>query len=179
MTKPPVKRSVSRAALGGALIAASFYATTHAHGAGPRPLFQATFPCGQVWDASTYEGHEAQNNAIDLAEWKDKKVTSMGQPVLASAAGTVKSSYIRKSDGEYRIFIDHGGGWETHYIHMQVGDGNLMKVGRRVARAGKWTLGWTHFLPFYLKTGGHPHAIVYKSASGRVGFLRLRVAAVP
>ncbi len=280
MKNSPIKSRVGRAALGGcALIAATFYATTHAHGAGPRPLFQATFPCGQVWDASTYEGHEAQNNAIDLAEWKDKKVTSMGQPVLASAAGTVKSSYIRKSDGEYRIFIDHGGGWETHYIHMQVGDGNLMKVGRRVAQgeqigrtgdsgsptihqhysqfrdgkgvrirlngaaikthagnqasygtwgksnaekiislncagnsfmgwndgglryhliykpgtgetkivrtstngstkstwAGKWTLGWTHFLPFYLKTGGHPHAIVYKSASGRVGFLRLKL----
>jgi hypothetical protein len=58
--------------------------------AGPRPPFQAPFPCGQAWDASTYSNHKPNPNSVDLAQRdEDGNNLSKGEPVLASADGTV------------------------------------------------------------------------------------------
>lgn len=99
--------------------------------AGPRPLFQAPFPCRQTWDASTYDRHWPNQNSIDLARRDgDGKNISKGEPVLASADGIV-SDVFKTSDGENRIYIDHGGGWVTHYIHH---DSPRVAVGQFVAQ---------------------------------------------
>jgi len=57
---------------------------------GPRPHFQMPVACGQTWEASTYDGHWPNQNSIDLGEWSaDDTNIGQGEPVLASAAGTV------------------------------------------------------------------------------------------
>lgn len=101
-----------------------------------RPAFQAPFPCGQIWDASTYEGHGS--NAIDVVE-RNSDLTIIGeyQPAIAAAAGTVAFDYTwpgGSKKGERWVMIDHGDGWRTHYFHLQEESGKpRLAVGRRVA----------------------------------------------
>ena len=56
---------------------------------------------------------------------------SEGEPALASAKGTVSTVYTT-ANGEHRVFIDHGGGWTTAYIHLE----SLppLTVGQKVAQ---------------------------------------------
>jgi hypothetical protein len=103
--------------------------------AGKRPHFQAPFPCEQTWEASTYNGHWPNQNSIDLARRdRNGKNISKGEPVLASADGIV-SDVITTSDGGKRIYIDHGDGWMTHYIHHE--EIPPVSVGQFVARGEK------------------------------------------
>jgi hypothetical protein len=88
--------------------------------AGPMPLFQAPTPCGQVWDISTYKKHwNGDQDALDMAQRDtDGGNISEGEPALAAAAGTVKK-VATENGGEHRVFLDHGGGWETAYVHLE------------------------------------------------------------
>jgi hypothetical protein len=90
-----------------------------AEAAGPRPLFQMPVPCGQTWRASTYWEHwNYDQDAIDLAQRdEDQHNLSEGEFAVAAAAGTVMAVYT--SNGEHRVSIDHGGGWQTDYIHLE------------------------------------------------------------
>lgn len=103
--------------------------------AGPRPLFQAPFPCDQTWDTSTYDGHWPNQNSIDIARRDgDGKNISKGEPVLASADGIVTDVFAT-ADGENRVYVDHGGGWVTHYIHHE--QTPSVAVGQFVAQGEK------------------------------------------
>jgi hypothetical protein len=110
-----------------------------AHAAGPRPLFQMPVPCGQTWEASTYEAHwNGNQNAIDLAQREeDGSNISEGEPALASADGTVEDAYTT-STGEHRVLLDHGGGWTTHYVHLEsvppLADGQFVAQGEQIGR---------------------------------------------
>ena len=118
-----------------------------AEAAGPRPLFQMPVPCGQTWEASTYEGHwdidgsgpiPPDQDAIDLAQREDDGTNiSEGEPALASADGTVIDAYTTGS-GEHRVQLDHGGGWTTHYVHLEsvppLADGQLVAQGEQIGR---------------------------------------------
>jgi hypothetical protein len=115
-----------------AAVLAALALAGNAFAAGPRPLFQMPVPCGQTWEASTYDGHWPDQDSVDLAERDgDGGNISEGEPVLASAAGTVTAAFQNDS-GDYRVYIDHGGGWTTHYIHNENVEG--MTVGRKVAQ---------------------------------------------
>ena len=75
-------------------------ASSAAEAAGPRPFFQMPFACGQTWEASTYNGHWPDQDSIDLGEWTPADANmSQGEPVLASADGTV-----------LKVFTDDAGG---------------------------------------------------------------------
>ena len=122
--------------------AAFLLASTDARAAGPRPLFQMPVPCGQTWEASTYATHwtatDAEGrkvghpNAIDLAQRnEDGDNISEGEPALASAAGTILKVY-QAGNGENRVFIDHGNGWRTDYIHLE--SVPPLTVGQHVAQ---------------------------------------------
>lgn len=119
-------------ALAGAT-AAFLLASPDAPAAGPRPLFQMPVPCGQTWEASTYEAHwNGDQDAIDLAQRDpDGNNISEGEFAVASAAGTVLKAYTT-GGGEHRVFLDHGGGWETHYVHLE--SVPPLTVGQRVAQ---------------------------------------------
>ena len=129
-----------RAALALLLVfAATLLLAPAGEAAGPRPLFQLPFACGQTWAASTYSNHWPDPDSIDLAQRTDGANVSEGEPVLASAAGTVLEAYTRESDGENRVFIDHGGGWVTHYIHLEsvsVTKGRTVAQGEQIGRTG-------------------------------------------
>lgn len=101
-----------------------------------RPYFVAPFSCAQVWDASTYcsneKCHYPNADAIDLAQRDDDlNNISEGEPVLASAAGEIMDSKI--IDGGYWINIDHGDGWMSQNIHMELDEPFPFPKGRKVA----------------------------------------------
>ena len=61
-----------------------------------------------------------------------------GTPVLASAGGTVSASLLSSSGG-HMVVIDHGGGWQTRYLHMDRRDvavGNVVAQGRQLGIVG-------------------------------------------
>ena len=109
--------------------------------AGPRPLFQMPVPCGQVWEASTYtdnpdtddpDGHWPDEDSVDLAQRNDDGDNiSEGEPVLASADGVVDKVFTT-SGGEHRVYLDHGSGWKTYYIHLETKP--KLDVGQFVAQ---------------------------------------------
>lgn len=81
------------------------------------PAFQMPFSCGQTWKAATHNGHSPSFYSVD---WNNDNgdVWERGQPVRASAPGTVvTSSWDGSGYGNY-VVIDHGGGWRTLYAHL-------------------------------------------------------------
>jgi hypothetical protein len=59
-----------------------------------------------------------------------QQVTSEGSPVIAPAAGTVNQSFLHQYAGNV-IQINHGGGWFTTYLHLQV---RSVSAGQQVAQ---------------------------------------------
>lgn len=109
---------------------------------GPRPLFQLPVACDETWQLSTYPGHDDYD--IDLYPVAGQ---AWGRPVLASYAGTVTEAGINGSlggrtpqnpngprgrGGGYLVKIDHGGRWQTQYLHLL--EPPLVREGQRVAQ---------------------------------------------
>ncbi|MFC3505574.1 M23 family metallopeptidase [Micromonospora krabiensis] len=109
---------------------------------GPRPLFQLPVACGETWQLGTYPGHDDYD--VDLFPTEGE---AWGRPVLASYAGTVTVAGINGSlggrtpqdpdgprgrGGGYWVKIDHGGRWETQYLHLL--EPPLVRVGQEVAQ---------------------------------------------
>ena len=122
------------------LTAASVLAAPAAEAAGPRPLFQMPFACGQTWEASTYDGHWPDQDSIDLGEWDPQDANmSQGEPVLATADGTVLDVFT-DGDGGNRVYLDHGDGWVTHYLHLEqlppLTKGQFVGQGEQIGRVG-------------------------------------------
>lgn len=117
---------------------------------GPRPLFQMPVACGETWQLGTYPGHDDFD--VDFFPLRGEP---WGQPVLASYAGTVTVAGINGSlggrtpgdpdglrgrGGGYWVKIDHGGKWETQYLHMLepplVHKGQTVRQGQQIGRVG-------------------------------------------
>ncbi|WP_434743936.1 M23 family metallopeptidase [Micromonospora sp. SH-82] len=117
---------------------------------GPRPLFQMPVACGETWQLGTYPGHDDFD--VDFFPTEGE---SWGRPVLASAAGTVTVAGINGSlggrtpedpdgprgrGGGYWVKIDHGGRWETQYLHLLepplVSEGQRVEQGEQIGRLG-------------------------------------------
>ncbi|PZG01010.1 M23 family metallopeptidase [Micromonospora endophytica] len=134
----------------GVLAAAAVFVVPQLLPPGPRPLFQMPVGCGETWQIGTYPGHgeyDVDFFPLDGDPW--------GQPVLASAAGTVTVSGINGSlggrtpenpdgprgrGGGYWVKIDHGGKWETQYLHLLepplVAEGQRVAQGEQIGRIG-------------------------------------------
>lgn len=132
MTLSPLVRRLPLLSLASAL-ALSALAPLDALAAGPRPPFQLPTPCGQTWRASTYEAHwNGDQDALDLAQRDENQANlSDGEFALAAAAGTVQSVYTNGA-GEHRVFLDHGNGWRTDYIHLK--ELPPLTVGQQIAQ---------------------------------------------
>lgn len=129
---------------------ASLAASPAAQAAGPRPHFQMPVSCGQTWEASTYwvnagqedeKKHWPNLNSIDLAQREDDGANiSEGEPALASADGTV-TKVKKEANGEVHVFLDHGNGWTTYYIHLEsvppLTVGQFVAQGEQIGRVGK------------------------------------------
>jgi hypothetical protein len=131
LTRIARRATVSVLAASALLLAASSGA-----GGSSSVVFQMPFACGQTWGAGTYGGHWPDADSIDLVERADNSDNgsaniSKGEPVLASADGTV--AYVgQSSGGTNRVYIDHGNGYATLYLHIE----KLppLEVGDRVAQ---------------------------------------------
>jgi len=83
-----------------------------------KPKFQMPFMCNQKWRAGTRQTHSPNPNSIDL--WRVDGANA-GQPVFASAAGTVVEAFDTNSETKPYgsvVTIDHGDGWKTQYVHL-------------------------------------------------------------
>lgn len=114
-----------------AALAALALCAAAAHAA---PNFQVPFACNQTWSGQTRTNHSPQRS-IDFNRTND-----LGDPVVASAAGTV--TVVRNlgstSYGRY-VVIDHGGGWTTYYAHLNswsVSVGQRVAQGQRIGTVG-------------------------------------------
>ncbi|WP_231406046.1 VCBS repeat domain-containing M23 family metallopeptidase [Streptomyces clavuligerus] len=103
--------------------------------AGARPDFQLPFRCGEVWQASTYPGHDP----IGSVDFNQYPGDDTGKPVAASANGTVTAAGPSGGWAGTRVRIDHGGGWTTHYAHLSgesVSVGQAVKAGQVIGKVG-------------------------------------------
>lgn len=117
---------------------------------GPRPDFQLPVACGETWILGTYPGHDDYD--IDFFP---SSGSAWGRPVLASYAGTVTSAGVSGTLGSrtpqnpegphgtgagYWVEIDHGGRWETQYLHLleppSVSVGDRVEQGRQIGKVG-------------------------------------------
>ena len=98
--------------------------------AAARPRFQLPFECNSRVRLSTYPGHDD----YDIDMWLRPLA-----PVLASAGGTVVFGGWDSSGGN-SVVIDHGGGWESLYIHMAerplVSPGARVVAGQQLGKLG-------------------------------------------
>ena len=124
-------RITPAAFLAGVVVAASSLSSAPALAA---PAFQLPVPCGQVWSGQTRSNHSPVRS-IDFNRTDD-----YGDPVVASAAGTV--STVRNlgstSYGKY-VVINHGGGWTSYYAHLNsfsVSVGQSVARGRQIGTVG-------------------------------------------
>ncbi|GLH99981.1 M23 family metallopeptidase [Phytohabitans aurantiacus] len=121
------------------VLIAAVVAAPAAQAAGPRPLFQLPFPCGESWRLGTYPGHDDYD--IDMTATTG---TTNGRPILASFGGTVVRAGQDDPDlskgGGYYVRIDHGNGWQTLYLHMieypPVRVGQVVAQGQQIGRVG-------------------------------------------
>jgi murein DD-endopeptidase MepM/ murein hydrolase activator NlpD len=100
---------------------------------GSVPNFQAPFPCGQSW---TYSHHDAEvRRALDFI---DNGGATNGAPAIAALAGVATRHFQEGGAGNY-IVIDHWGGWQTYYFHLQafsVEDNTYVQQGQEVGLVG-------------------------------------------
>jgi hypothetical protein len=104
-----------------------------------KPRFQMPVPCGQTWDASTYAGHAPDPDSLDFIQYNANRANvSEGEPVLASAAGRVTKTETGSPNPSLRVFLDHGDGWFTHYIHLEelppLSPGDYVAQGEQIGR---------------------------------------------
>jgi len=98
------------------------------------PAFQMPIPCGLRWTTASHSGHASQW-MIDMV---DLDGNTRGTPVLASAGGTVSAS-LNSTTGGQMVVIDHPGGWQTRYLHMDRRDvavGNTVSQGTQLGVVG-------------------------------------------
>jgi murein DD-endopeptidase MepM/ murein hydrolase activator NlpD len=109
-----------------------------------KPVFQMPFMYHQTWRASTYDGHSPDQDSIDLIRFSGASNISAGQPVFASADGTVVEAHdTQNKSPPYGsvVTIDHDGVWKTQYVHLDdalsVKKGDKVVRGQRIGSVGK------------------------------------------
>lgn len=115
--------------------------------AATRPAFKMPFVCGQSWRGSNWKGHSPAHS-IDWNHYNASgSPDDLGRRVLASAGGTVLSSYYSTTTGYGNtIVIGHGNGWRTRYAHLKERDvkkGATVKVGQLIGRVGATSAKYT------------------------------------
>lgn len=125
-----------------------------------RPRFQMPFPCGATRQGATYEHHGGPGNHFPLDFNRGSGNDDEGDPVVASAAGTVHR-YIR-ADGAKIVVIRHNARWTTDYRHLSafsVSDGAQVKRGDQIGLVGRTGTGNTAHLHYEQQKNGRAVAI--------------------
>jgi murein DD-endopeptidase MepM/ murein hydrolase activator NlpD len=115
------------------------------------PLRNTYITSGFGGRADPFRGGAANHKGIDFH-------ANIGDPVMAVADGVVSYAGVRGGYGKV-VEVDHGNGYVTRYAHnsrLTVKDGELVRAGEEVAKAGSSGR----------STGAHVHFEVWKD--GRV-----------
>ncbi len=92
--------------------------------AAPGNDYEMPFPCGQAWTGTTRPTHSPSSRAVD---WN--RPDDVGDPVVASAPGTVSvATHSSSGYGNY-VRVAHANGESTIYAHLQ---SLAVKVGQTV-----------------------------------------------
>jgi hypothetical protein len=134
------RRAFPRAAAVGVFVGAALALISPGSGpasaAGPRPLFQLPFACGERWSASTRSDHIPNPNSLDMFRVGGN---TNNQPIIASFGGQVANAGWDDGGGWF-VRINHGGGWQTRYLHMiappAVSIGQQVAQGQRLGNVG-------------------------------------------
>ncbi|GAB2956232.1 FG-GAP-like repeat-containing protein [Micromonospora polyrhachis] len=155
-----------KVALGAAMILASTSlvgVVTASPAQAARPGFQAPFPCGETWGGNTRSGH---GWAIDFNYGAG--ADDRGKPVLAAASGTVTGSGVY-NDGVSYVIVDHGAGWSTRYLHMEVSSlaptGTRVNMGDQVGRVSDVGSPGSYHLHFEERLDGVRQPAVFNGVS--------------
>ena len=126
-----VRRSALVLALGAL---AALLVSPAACAAGPRPLFQMPVPCGQTWDASTYKHHwpDDRTASISHCATTTRDNLSEGEPARRCRGHRVAQTSTSTAGGEHFVFLDHGSGWRTYYLHLE--SVPPLSVGQQIAQ---------------------------------------------
>ncbi|MFI7707866.1 M23 family metallopeptidase [Nonomuraea sp. NPDC049480] len=107
------------------------------------PRFQLPFPCDQRWTGNSSNSSAHRSYEIDFNRGSTAGA-DLGDTVVAAAAGTVVISAHQGSVNGFGnlVKIDHGGGWQTFYAHLNRRDvvaGARVSQGQRIGTVGKTT----------------------------------------
>lgn len=100
---------------------------------------------------SPFTGVPEMHEGIDIAGRE-------GTPVLAVAAGVVRTAEMRRDYG-YMIEIDHGNGYSTRYAHNKINmvrEGDLVQQGSVIAKLGNTGRSTGNHLHFEVLKHGQP-----------------------
>ncbi|WP_162907489.1 peptidoglycan DD-metalloendopeptidase family protein [Allorhizocola rhizosphaerae] len=103
-----------------------------------RPLFQMPFPCHEVRQGATYAGHGGAGNHYPIDFNRGAGSTDFGDPVLATAAGTVQTWV--EADGDRVVQIRHNAVWTSDVRHLSratVSDGQRVQQGDKIGEVGR------------------------------------------
>jgi hypothetical protein len=92
--------------------------------AAPENDYEMPFPCGQAWTGTTRATHSPSSRAVD---WN--RPDDVGDPVVASAPGTVSVATRSSSGYGNWVRVAHADGESTIYAHLQ---SLAVKVGQTV-----------------------------------------------
>ncbi len=92
--------------------------------AAPENDYEMPFPCGQAWTGTTRATHSPSSRAVD---WN--RPDDVGDPVVASAPGTVSAATYSSSGYGNWVRVAHANGESTIYAHLQ---SLAVKVGQTV-----------------------------------------------
>jgi hypothetical protein len=95
--------------------------------AAPENDYEMPFPCGQAWTGTTRATHSPSSRAVD---WN--RPDDVGDPVVASAPGTVSVATYSSSGYGNWVRVAHANGESTIYAHLQ---SLAVKVGQTVDQA--------------------------------------------
>lgn len=113
----------------------------------------------------TTHSHEG----VDLA-WN-----KAGTPVLAAASGVVSASNAISGDGRpWGVYIDHGDGWQTRYLHLAddgfaIAKGRSVYAGEQIGTVGALASG--PHLHFEVRRNGvpvNPEPVLQASSGGNL-----------
>lgn len=114
------------------------------------------------------------HEGVDLA-WN-----KAGTPVFAAASGVVSASNaISGNGGPWGVYIDHGDGWQTRYLHLAddgsaIAKGSNVIVGEQIGVIGNLASGpHVHFEVRYNGTPLNPETVLQSSGSGNLLIMTL------
>ena len=130
-------RKLTGPLIGLAMLGSTVVLAPPAHAAAP--VLELPFVCGTTWDGNSSGSSAHRNYEIDFNKDGTSGDGDKGEPVVAAAAGTVRTTGEAGSAYGNYVEIDHGDNWTTLYAHLDtkaVGVGEAVSQGELIGTVG-------------------------------------------